>query len=48
MVSIMACSSARVSGFSRSGMALPRMAIVTRSVRRARAEAVTMGDGIMP
>ena len=34
MLSIMACSSASVSGWVRSGMALPRIAILARLVRR--------------
>jgi hypothetical protein len=39
MTSIIACSSATVSGCERSGSALPRMQIFTRFVRRAIAEA---------
>ena len=47
-VSIIACSSASVSGCWRSGSALPRMQILTRWVRRASDDAMTIGDGIMP
>jgi len=48
MQSIIACSSASVSGCSRRQNALPRMAILTSRVRRASADAITTGDGISP
>ena len=48
MQSIMACSSASVSGWSRRPKALPRTAIFAVFVRRASAEAGTIGDGIRP
>ena len=48
MLSIIECSSAIVSGWSRSGIALPRIAILAFVVRRASAEAITIGDGIIP
>ena len=48
ITSIIACSSATVSGCERNGRALPKMAIFTRLVFRANAEAVTTGDGIRP
>jgi hypothetical protein len=48
ITSIIACSSATVSGWERRGKALPRMAILTRFVFLARAEAVTIGEGIRP
>jgi hypothetical protein len=47
ITSIMACSSASVSGFSRRQKALPRMAM-RPLVRRDRAEAMTTGEGISP
>ena len=48
ITSIMACSSATVMGCSRKGKALPKMAILTFLVRRAKAEAMTTGEGIRP
>lgn len=48
MLSIIEYSSATVSGLVRSGSALPRIAIFAFEVRRASAEAVTIGDGISP
>ena len=48
MQSIIACSSASVSGCSRRQKALPRMAIFALEVRRARAAAITTGEGISP
>jgi hypothetical protein len=48
MTSIIACSSASVSGFSRRQKAFPRIAMRLSRVRRASAEAVTTGEGIRP
>ena len=48
MQSIIACSSASVSGCARMPKALPRMAIRAFEVRRASADAITTGDGISP
>ena len=48
MLSIIACSSAIDTGFSRRSAAEPRIAILTRLVERASADAITIGDGISP
>jgi hypothetical protein len=48
MTSIIACSSATVSGWERNGSALPSIAIRTFLVRLANAAAVTIGEGIRP
>ena len=48
MTSIIATSSATRSGWSRSGVALPRMAIFALCVRATRYEAMTSGEGMRP
>ena len=48
ITSIMACSSATMIGWLRSGSALPRIAMRIFEVRRTSADAVTIGEGISP